>query len=295
MTFSIVRGLRAVLAGALLAGPGPSTAAAVPKAAPGPKRAYKNAVFLRRLQADTTYTGLKTRVCRAFATARPGQWGEFVKGVDEDLATQQKIIALTFDACGGRHGSGYDADLVDYLRREHVPATLCVSGRWIDRNLATFRDLARDPLFEIANHGFNHRPCALDGESEYGIQGTANAGEAFDEIEANRRKIEALTGTAPRYFRSATAFTDEACARLARQLGVTMFSFDVLSGDAVAGTAKEVIAANVLRGVRPGAIVIMHFNRPAWNSAEALREIIPALRAQGYRFARLQDFPLRGR
>lgn len=74
-----------------------------------------------------------------------------------------------------------------------------------------------------------------------------------------------------------------------------MFSFDVLSGDAVAGTPKAVITENVVKGVRPGAIVIMHFNRPAWNSAEALRDIVPALRAQGYQFARLQDFPLRGR
>lgn len=287
LPFSL-RGLLAVLlwAGAL---------AAAAQKAPVPTNSYKNAVFLRHLYADTAYTGLKKRVCRDFATARPGKWGEFVQGVDEDLVTQQKIVALTFDACGGPHGSGYDAELVDYLRREKIPATLCVSGRWIDRNLATFRELARDPLFEIANHGFNHRPCSIDGESEYGIRGTANAADAFDEIEANRRKIQALTGKAPRFFRSATAFTDEACARLARQLDVTMFSFDVLSGDAVAGTPKEVITENVVKGVRPGAIIIMHFNRPAWNSAEALRDIIPALRAQGYQFARLQDFPLRGR
>lgn len=255
---------------------------------------YENALFLRRLNADTAYTALKKRVSRDFASTRPGRWGEFVQGVDEDLVTQQKIVALTFDACGGPHGSGYDAELVDYLRREKIPATLCVSGRWIDRNLATFRELARDPLFEIANHGFNHRPCSIDGESEYGIRGTPDAADAFDEIEANRRKIQAITGKAPSFFRSATAFTDEACARLARQLGVTMFSFDVLSGDAVAGTPKEVITENVVKGVRPGVIVIMHFNRPAWNSAEALRDIIPALRAQGYQFARLQDFPLRG-
>ncbi|MDO7848799.1 polysaccharide deacetylase family protein [Hymenobacter sp. M29] len=269
--------------------------ASAQKAAPVPVSPYENAVFLRRLYADTAYTGLKKRVSRVFATARPGQWGEFVQGVDEDLTTQQRIIALTFDACGGPHGSGYDADLVDYLRREKIPATLCVSGRWIDRNLATFRELARDPLFEIANHGFNHRPCSIDGESEYGIRGTPDAADAFDEIEANRRKIQAITGRAPRFFRSATAFTDEACARLARQLDVTMFSFDVLSGDAVAGTPKEAITENVVKGARPGAIVIMHFNRPAWNSAEALRDIIPVLRAQGYQFARLQDFPLRGR
>ncbi|GAB3876028.1 hypothetical protein GCM10028824_32950 [Hymenobacter segetis] len=257
---------------------------------------YTNAAFLARLYADPEYLALKARVAREFAHARPGQWGEFVKGVDEDLVTSQKILALTFDACGGPHGgSGYDAELIDYLRREHIPATLCVTGRWIDENPAHFRELAADPLFEIENHGFNHRPCSVDGESEYGIHGTATASDAFDEIEANARKIEGLTGRRPRFFRSATAYLDEACAKLAGQLRTTVISFDVLSGDAVAGTPADVIRDNVLRHVRPGALVIMHFNRPAWNTYEALRQAVPVLRGQGYQFARLQDFPLKGR
>lgn len=264
--------------------------------ASAPALDYTNAAFLARLYADPSYMALKAQLAREFAHARPGQWGEFVKGVDEDLVTSQKILALTFDACGGPHGgSGYDAELIDYLRRERIPATLCVAGRWIDENPTTFRALARDPLFQIENHGFNHRPCSVDGESEYGIHGTATASDAFDEIEANARKIEGLTGRRPRFFRSATAYIDEACAKLAGQLHTTVISFDVLSGDAVAGTPADVIRDNVLRNVRPGALVIMHFNRPAWNSYEALRQIVPVLRQQGYQFTRLQDFPLKGR
>lgn len=52
---------------------------------------YENAAFLRRLYADTAYTGLKRCVSRAFATVRPGQWSKFVQGIDEDLVTQQKL------------------------------------------------------------------------------------------------------------------------------------------------------------------------------------------------------------
>jgi peptidoglycan/xylan/chitin deacetylase (PgdA/CDA1 family) len=39
-----------------------------------------------------------------------------------------------------------------------VPATLFVNARWIEANPRQFRQLAADPLFEIANHGTEHRP-----------------------------------------------------------------------------------------------------------------------------------------
>lgn len=254
-----------------------------------------NQLFLQKLYADSNYLKLKENISREFAHTRPGNWGEFVRGVDEDLVTDRKLLALTFDACGGPHGSGYDAELIGYLRKKKIPATLFVTGRWIDANYSTFLELSRDPLFEIENHGFNHKPCSVDGESEYGIHGTKDVPDAFDEIEANERKIARITGRRPVFFRSATAFTDEACARIAGQLGVTMISFDVLSGDAVPNTPVKVIEESVLTHVKPGALIIMHFNHPEWNTYEALERIVPVLQNQGYSFVRLQDYPLKGK
>jgi peptidoglycan/xylan/chitin deacetylase (PgdA/CDA1 family) len=147
-------------------------------------------------------------------------------------------------------------------------------------------------LFEIENHGFNHQPCAMDGESEYGIHGTSNAAQAFDEIEANARKIESLTHRRPRYYRSATAFIDEAGARLASKLGITAISFQVLSGDAVPYTPDSIIEENVIKNVRPGAIVIMHFNHPEWYTYEAMKKIVPKLRKEGYHFVKIDKFQL---
>ena len=255
----------------------------------------QNDTFLRQLYKDNSYISKKDQVDKEFAHAVPGSWGEFVKGVDEDLVTNKKIIALTFDACGGPRGSEYDSELINYLRKEQIPATLFVTGKWIDANYNTFLELSKDKLFEIENHGLNHKPCSVDGESEYGIKGTPDVPDAFDEIEANERKIELITGRRPMFFRSATAFTDEACAKIARQLNVTMISFDVLSGDAVPFTPVKVIEQNVLTNVKPGALIIMHFNHPKWNTFEALEKIIPALKKQGYSFAQLKDYPLKGK
>jgi peptidoglycan/xylan/chitin deacetylase (PgdA/CDA1 family) len=253
---------------------------------------YLNSNFLKTLYKDTSYVNLKSKVVANFIHSRPGHWGEFVKGVDEDLKTRQKFIAFTFDACGGPKRNGYDAELIGFLQREKIPATLFITGKWIDANFKTFMSLSKDTLFEIENHGFNHQPCALDGESEYGIHGTANAAQAFDEIEANAEKIEALTHHRPRYYRSATAFIDEAGARLAAKLGITAISFQVLSGDAVPYTPDSIIEENVIKNVRPGAIVIMHFNHPEWYTCEAMKKIIPKLRKEGYHFVKIDKFQL---
>jgi len=82
---------------------------------------------------------------------------------------------------------------------------------------------------------------------------------------------------------------------MAKQLDITAVSFQVLSGDAVAFTPVDEIVENVLKNIKPGAIVIMHFNHPQWFVAQAMKKIVPILRKQGYEFVKLNDFKLRGK
>jgi peptidoglycan/xylan/chitin deacetylase (PgdA/CDA1 family) len=259
---------------------------------PQEPKEYINNAFLKKLNSDQSYKELRSEIVGQFANTPAGHWGEFVKGVDEKILTEKKIIALTFDACGGKKGSGYDKELIDFLRNERIPATLFVTGKWIDAQFNIFISLSRDTLFEIENHGLNHKPCSVKMESAYGIHGTANMKEAFDEIEANARKIETITDHRPRFYRSGTAFIDEVCTRMAAKLGITPVSYQVLSGDAVPFTPDSVIEKNVLKNITPGAIVIMHFNHPEWNTKEALVKIVPKLRQIGYTFVLLKDFEL---
>jgi peptidoglycan/xylan/chitin deacetylase (PgdA/CDA1 family) len=253
---------------------------------------YENKSFINYLYHDSTYRSEKERIVKVFAHATPGGWGEFVKGVDEDLVVKSNIIALSFDACGGKNGNEFDSALIGYLKKINVPATLFVTGKWIDENYKTFLDLSKDSLFEIENHGLNHRPCSVDGESEYGIKGTSDVSDAFDEMEANARKIEQLTGRRPKFYRSATAYIDEACAKIAGQIGITVVSFDILSGDASPYISAKSIEENVINHLHPGAIIIMHFNHPKGQTYESLLKIIPRLKSLGYSFAKIEDFPL---
>ncbi len=181
------------------------------------------------------------------------------------------------------------------LRSQKIHATLFIGGLWIDAHPDLVKELARDTLFEIENHGLRHRPCSINGQSMYGIRGTENVGQAVDEIELNARKILQTTHRKPLFYRSATATTDEACGRIARVLGEQIIGYDVLSGDAVAGTSAEIIRNNILRNAHNGAIVIMHMNHPEWNGFEALREAIPQLQKMGFTFVKLQNRALEGK
>src|SRR5512138_453829 len=127
------------------------------------------------------YVGLKQRLVERFGSVIPKQWGENVSGVKNRIRTRDKVIALTFDACGSAKGMGYDSRLIEFLEREQVPATLFINARWIGPNRAAFDRLANNPRFDIANHGFRHKPASVNGKSVYGIAGTRSVAELVDE------------------------------------------------------------------------------------------------------------------
>lgn len=233
----------------------------------------------------------KEGILSIFAHRVPKEWGERVKGVKTRLDTDQKVLALTFDACGGPRSSGYDVILIQHLESEKIAATLFISGRWIDANPEIFKKLADHPLFEIGNHGSNHKPCSAVGRSVYGIGGTKSAGEIFDEMEWNALKIQKLTGRKPKFYRPGTAYCDEICVEMANALGYEVVTFSV-RGDAGATYSKKQVKEALLKAP-PSSIVLMHMNHPESETAEGLIDALPELKKRGFRFVKLSEIRLR--
>ncbi|HEX9022509.1 MAG TPA: polysaccharide deacetylase family protein [Geobacteraceae bacterium] len=240
---------------------------------------------------NAPYEILKKEIVAEFSGKSPRQWGETVSGVRTRLATGERVIALTLDACGSPKGKGFDARLIGYLEREKIPATLFINSRWIDANRDLFLRLAANPLFEIGNHGLLHRPASVNGRSVYGINGTRDVAELVDEIELNARKIEELTGKRPRYYRSGTAYYDEVAVSVANRLGSEVIGFDVLGDAGATYTAAQVKEA--LEKAAPGAIVIMHMNHPESGTAAGVMAAVPEIRKRGFRFVKLSDYELK--
>lgn len=243
--------------------PGPTQSAAVPPAAAQPPS--------------------RAQLVSEFAARRPTEWGLNVTGVVTGSPSRQTVITL--DACGGPGGTACDQQLLATLRRLNVPATLFVNERWIRANPGLAADLARDPLFELANHGSLHRPLSVNGRSAYGIAGTADVGQVYDEIADNQKLLQDTTGHAPRFFRPGTAYYDDVAAAITRRLGLLPVNFTV-NGDGGATFPASTVAAEVGKA-RSGDIVIAHFNRPGGGTAAGFAQALPRLLGQGATFATL--------
>jgi len=229
----------------------------------------------------------RAQVVARYGHLRPHAWGFGGPGVVRDLPTSRRVIALTFDACGGPGGSGYDEALISFLRRREVPATLILNSRWIDANPTAFRQLAAEPLFEIANHGTRHLPLSVTGRSAYGIGGTRNAGEVYDEVAGNQAKLTRLLGVPPRFFRAGTAYSDDVAARIVTAMGDRLVTFSVNGDGGATFTPGEV--RSTVTGAPGGSIVICHMNHPESGTAQGIATAVPYLLASGYRFVRLSD------
>ncbi|MFP5368795.1 MAG: polysaccharide deacetylase family protein, partial [Actinomycetes bacterium] len=154
-------------------------------------------------------------------------WGLDAPGVLSRLPETAGGAALTLDYCGGPGGSQTDHTILDLLRSNEVPATLFLNARWIADNRALAKELAEDPLFEIANHGTGHLPLSVTGHGAYGIPGTSGPGEVYDEIMANTHTISEIAGKPPRFFRSGTAHLDEIAAQICLALDQIPTGFSI--------------------------------------------------------------------
>jgi peptidoglycan/xylan/chitin deacetylase (PgdA/CDA1 family) len=206
----------------------------------------------------------------------------------------EKTVALTFDADmtadqGPRAADGERFDnpaLIAALRKLNVPSTVFMTGRWAEEYPDQAKAIGNDPLFEIANHSYSHYAFT---SSCYGLPVVrkeamrADVGRAF----AAFRKAGARN-VVP-YFRFPGGCYNDAALRAIAPAKVTAVQWDVVSGDAFA-TDADAVAEQVLAGVRPGSVVVMHCTRSAAPVTEqAILRIVPELRSRGYRFVKVSD------
>ncbi|MGW0832623.1 polysaccharide deacetylase family protein [Streptomyces prunicolor] len=205
-----------------------------------------------------------------------------------------KTVALTFDADmtadeGPRAAKGEHFDnpqLISTLRTLKVSATVFMTGRWADEYPAEARAIGRDPQFEIANHSYSH--YAFTGDC-YGLPTVSPDRMKADVERAYTAFKKAGVPNAMPYFRFPGGCYDRQALKTLSAVGVTAVQWDVVSGDAFA-TDSDAVAQQVLEGVKPGSVVVMHCTRSAAPATEkAVRMIVPELRKKGYRFVKVSE------
>lgn len=224
----------------------------------------------------------REEIIGSFAGQAPMYWGLEVPGVLKRLPADSAGVALTLDFCGGPGGNAVDTILLNALRQSGVPATLFLNSRWIKANPSKSRELANDPLFDLANHGTAHYPLSVNGKSAYGIPGTKGPAEVYDEIMTSNAVLEDLTGRQQHFFRPGTAYLDDIAAQIVHAVGLTPVGFNV-NGDGGA-TFTSSIVAREMSAAAPGDIVIAHGNHPEGGTAQGLIKALASMQAAGGKF-----------
>lgn len=234
-----------VAASALLAGCGGGGSTTTTK--PSGARAQPPAAAVERASASAARERAALR--RLAALGRP----VFCGG-------SRPYAALTFDDGPGP----YTPLALKILRRAHVPATFFLVGR----NVEPYAHLVRREHRRgdaLGNHSWTH---------PYLPSLSAPAMEA--QLADTQRAVAEAGHTPVAMFRPPYGAHDAAIDASARRLGMVQVLWSVDSGDSQ-GADYAAIARNVLRGLRPGSIVLLHENRG--QTIRALKfHILPALR-----------------
>ena len=180
-------------------------------------------------------------------------------------------IALTFDACPTGKLDEYDEKVIDILLKGNVPATLFMSGRWVEKNPEKTKLLASQPQFEIAAHSYYH-PHMMEKDDE----------RVLRELKKTQTLIRKITGRTPQYFRPPFGEVDERIAKLAAEAGLITVQYDIASGDPDPDLSPQKIVRSVLRDAKGGSIIVFHMNRNGVHTADVLPQIIIGLRERGF-------------
>ncbi len=183
-----------------------------------------------------------------------------------------KRVALTFD-------DGPDPEVtpavLDALAKHGARATFFSIGRALEAHPEIARRAVAEG-HELGNHTFGH--------SRWG--GFALVGKQLAEIERGERAIAAIAGNgAPPLYRAPFGVKSPPFAVAAREKRLAVVAWSLHSRDRI-GADPAVVAARVLRRIRPGDIVVMHDGHDLPGArrdacVEALPQILSALRKRG--------------
>ncbi len=190
------------------------------------------------------------------------------------VTTKDPAIALTFDACATRkQANGFDRPIFDILARNKIPATLYLSGRWVETHPRAAKLIAAADFIELGNHTYSHPRLTLMRRERMHFQIART-----NEIIRQKMGRPALTMRPP------AGAWDATVLKASTEEHVPLILWTVVSGDAGGHVPAARMTRTVLEQAKPGAIIIFHINKRAPFTKKALPDIIAGLREKGFRF-----------
>lgn len=187
------------------------------------------------------------------------------------VGTNEKKIALTFDAAWGDEDTD---ELISILAENDVKASFFMVGGFIDRYPESVKKFY-DAGHEVLNHSDTH--LHMSGLSREQI---------IKELNGCEEKIKSVTGTSPKLFRAPYGDYTSDLVKIAGEQGYFTIQWDVDSLDWKDLSSEEIIS-RVKNNIKNGSIILFH--NGAKNTPEAIKALIPQLKAEGYQFVKVGD------
>jgi len=192
-----------------------------------------------------------------------------------------KCVSLTFDDGPSEQ---FTEQILAILREHQVPATFFVCGKNVEKHPDLLRRIVAEG-HEVGNHTYSHLFIYFKSR-----QRTAK------EIDRTQAIIEKIAGFRPNIFRPPYGARWFGLVPTLLERGMHLIMWSATGYD----WSKDVpgITRAALRGLKPGAVILLHDGRETRPAAEidrsrtvsALPAIIAGARQRGFTFAPLKDF-----
>ena len=183
------------------------------------------------------------------------------------LPTARRAVWLTIDD----GPSAQTGAMLDLLDTHAAKATFFVVGERAAARPDAVREIVRRG-HTVGNHSATHPQAWF---------WALPPAQMRREIARTQAVLADLTGTAPRWFRAVVGMANPFVAAELKRHGLARVAWCARGFDAVAADPAEVVA-RIERGLRPGAIVLMHEGAAHGRNVETMALLLQRLDALGY-------------
>ena len=186
--------------------------------------------------------------------------------------TKEKIVALTFD---DGPDEIYTPRILEILEKHQIPACFFIIGKKAEERENILR-LAISKGHIIGNHSYGHH-FFFDFFGRKKME---------RDLVKTENIIKDVTGKKQLLFRPPYGVTNPTLAKVVKNRRYKVIGWSVKSFDTTIKSADK-ITERVLKGLQPGAVILMHDDREI--TLKVLEKVIIKIKEHGYRFVGLEE------
>lgn len=204
---------------------------------------------------------------------------QFFGGLTARVATEQKVVALTFDD----GPTPYSTEVIDILKKHNAKATVYVVGQNIERYPQEAKALSQAGI-ALGNHSYSHQRFYFKSQ-----------GFIDEEIQKTNRLIRDLGYKGEITFRPPNGKKLIGLPYYLNQHNIQTIMWDVEPDTYVNQQSKDkeqtdFIVKYTLENTKPGSIILLHpFCETCSAERKAIGPIIEGLKAKGYTFVTVEE------